>query len=573
MLLNKNIYFFELICYVFSSQKSCVLTELKKKLSDIMAPKPASVTSMTTALPSNMTSIHPSEPPSACSFHAVSPEDAQELAMIMESIAWPETPPLLSNLSLENTSDPAHSTFTILPRNGGGSWQIGDQLEVLIKMFDFNGRPKRSGGDVLYARLANRALYAGVAGKVFDHRNGSYTAVFSLLWEGTAQVEVTLVHPSEAVTLLEKVTREEPGRAYSLSVFRSGSVTETVRCNVCLEGPKQKLCNYTDLHTGEPWFCYKPKKLNCDMRVTHSKGGFTQIKQPMEDQLLQLGVNMKVSISASGPASIDILPKPKGGANENLKTTPAGYYYQGVWRALDGTTVHQFNNATAISQCLKGKMVHLYGDSTVRQWFEYLIANTPDLQKFDLKSPPRAGPYMALDYKRNILVTYRCHGTPIFFTPMSVSETCYITSELRGVVGSTNTVIIIAVWAHFSTFPVEVYIRRLLNIRRAVELLLSRAPGTLVIIRTGNPKTLKASEARIGSDWYSLQRDKILRAIFKGVKVRLVDAWEMCLAHHLPHSLHPQPPIIKNMIDVVLSHICSPGGDSKPATKKSKEKN
>ncbi|MEQ2166743.1 hypothetical protein GOODEAATRI_031362, partial [Goodea atripinnis] len=98
---------------------------------------------------------------------------------------------------------------------------------------------------------------------------------------------VTLVHPSEAVKVLEKLTQEQPDRAFFLSVFRSGSITETVTCNVCLKGPKEKLCNYTDLHTGEPWFCYKPKKLNCDTRITHSKGGFRENIEPMEDQLFQ----------------------------------------------------------------------------------------------------------------------------------------------------------------------------------------------------------------------------------------------------------------------------------------------
>uniref|UniRef100_A0A3P9PII6 Neurexophilin and PC-esterase domain family, member 3 n=1 Tax=Poecilia reticulata TaxID=8081 RepID=A0A3P9PII6_POERE len=530
----------------------------------------------TTITPINtITPLRPTEPASTCSFHSASPENATEVNLLKESIAWPETPSVPPGFSLNDTSDPTHSTFTILPRRGGGSWHVGDQLEVLIKVSDFGGRPRKSGGDLLYARLQNRAVFAGVAGKVFDHRNGSYTAVFSLLWEGDAQVEVTLVHPGEAVTVLERLTQEQPDRIYFRSIFRSGSIKESTTCNVCLKAPKQKLCNYTDLHTGEPWFCYKPEKLNCDTRITHSKGGFRQRVKPMEQQLFKSGVNMKVSIPASGPSSINILPELKGetcGKNENMKTGPAGYYYHGVWRTLDGTTVRQFNNATAISQCLKGKVLHLYGDSTIRQWFEYLTSTTPDLKMFDLKSPKQTGPFMALDYKNNILVTFRCHGPPIRFSNLLVSQMRYIASELKGLVGGTNTVVVIGIWSHFSTFPVEVYIRRLLSIRRAVRQLLTRAPGTLVIIRTANPKMLTLSETLTNSDWFSIQRDKILRAIFKGVNVKLLDAWEMCLAHHLPHSLHPQPPIIKNMIDVVLSHTCPPGESFKGAIKQSKKK-
>lgn len=93
-------------------------------------------------------------------------------------------------VSLAQTSDPAMSSFTILPRNGGAEWHVGDQLEVLIQIHDFQGHAKKTGGDFLVARLHDKSLGAGVSGRVVDHRDGSYSAVFPLLWEGTAQVEV-----------------------------------------------------------------------------------------------------------------------------------------------------------------------------------------------------------------------------------------------------------------------------------------------------------------------------------------------------------------------------------------------
>ncbi|XP_054911756.1 NXPE family member 3-like [Poeciliopsis prolifica] len=517
----------------------------------------------------------PPEPASVCSYHSVLPEDALEVELLKESIAWPETPSLPSDFSLNDTSDPAHSTFTILPRNGGGSWRVGDQLEVLIQITDFQGRPKSSGGDVLLARLHNSTLFAGVAGRVLDHHNGSYTAVFALLWEGSAHVEVTLVHPSEAVTVLERITQQNPDRVSFKSIFRFGSVTEATACNMCLKAPPEKLCNFTDIRTGEPWFCYKPKKLKCEHRIIHSFGGFGLKLKPMEEKLFQRDVNLKVLIQSSGTSNITILPKlkvlnemvPTNTSGGSVNIQPAGYYYQGIWRALDGATVHQLTNNSAISQCLSGQVLHLYGDSTIRQWFEYLISAAPDLKKFDLKSLQQTGPFMALNYAKNTLVTFRCHAPPIRFGNLPISQTRYIANELDGVAGGEKTTIVIGVWSHFSTFPVEVYIRRLLSIRRAVGRLLTRAPGTLVIIRTANPKALTLYETLTNSDWFSIQRDKILRTIFKGMNVRFVDAWEMTLAHHLPHNLHPQHPIISNMLNVVLSHICSPAGNFEKATK------
>ncbi|XP_017260089.1 NXPE family member 3 isoform X2 [Kryptolebias marmoratus] len=490
-----------------------------------------------------------------CSFYPLFPKETAEVDLLRDLVAWPETPPVPSNFSLNKTSDPAHSSFTILPQKGAGSWHVGDELEVLIQICDFHGEPKKSGGDVILARLHNPALSAGVAGQVLDHRNGSYSAVFALPWEGSAQVEVTLVHPSEAVTVLQKLTREQPDRIYFKSLFRSGSVTETTTCNVCLETTQQNLCNYTNVYTGDRWFCYKPKKLDCDARTTHYKGGFNQNLKPLEEKLFQSNVNMKVSIPAVGPANITVLPKLKE-ENRTAKTRRSGYYYQGAWRALDGTTVQQFNNSAAISQCLKGKVVHMFGDSTIRQWFEYFVKSVPDLKEFNLKNSKQNGPFMALDYARNTLVTFRCHGPPIRFSSILVTQLRYIANELDGLKGGTDTVVVIGIWSHFSTFPIEVYIKRLLSIRKSVMRLLARAPTTQVVIRTANPKSLTLYEALTNSDWYSIQRDKVLREIFKGVKVRLLDAWEMTLAHHLPHNLHPEPPIIKNMIDVLLSYIC-----------------
>ncbi|KAL6094687.1 nxpe3 [Pungitius sinensis] len=495
---------------------------------------------------------------SFCTFQPLSPEDALEERLILDSIAWPETPLLPSPISVEQTTDPAHSTFTILPGRKGGQWHVGDQLEVMIQTFDFQGRPKKFGGDFLTARLHNQKLEAGVAGKVVDHLNGSYSAVFSLLWEGDAQVEVTLVHPGEAFSVLDRLNREQPDRIYFKSLFRSGSLSETTICDVCLRPTQQPVCNYTDLRTGEPWFCYKPKNLSCDTRINHFMGGTIQNITANDEKLFHSGVNLKVNIPASGLASVTLLPPEEGQPKVKSSTVtsePSGYYYQGVWRGLGGLTIHQFN-ASAITQCLKGKAVHMYGDSTVRQWFEFLNAALPGLTEFDLHSPKQAGPYISLDFANNILVTSRFHGPPIRIVVVSTSALRYIANELDGLDGGPNTVVVFGIWAHFGTFPMEIYIRRLQNIRRAVVRLLDRAPGTLVIIRTGNPKFLNLFVSLTNSDWHSLQCNRVLRAMFKGLKVHLIDAWEMTLAHHLPHNLHPPPPIIKNMINHLLSYIC-----------------
>ena len=220
-----------------------------------------------------------------CSHLEPSPEEALEDRALLDAIAWPK-PPVPA--PLDQTSDPVHSLFAILPSKDGREWRVGDQLEALVQMQDFQGRPKSYGGDFLVARLHSPELGAGVAGMVVDHLNGSYSALFPLLWEGVAQVAITMVHSSEAVAVLQRLREQRPDRFFFQSLFRWGELSETTVCNMCLphNRPQEPLCNYTDLHTGEPWYCLKPKRLSCDTRINHFKGGYKKDLVTHEEALL-----------------------------------------------------------------------------------------------------------------------------------------------------------------------------------------------------------------------------------------------------------------------------------------------
>ncbi|XP_053732950.1 NXPE family member 3 [Synchiropus splendidus] len=491
-------------------------------------------------------------------------EDELEDQYLQHLLSWPLFPSRSGGpLPLRFTSDPVHSMFTILPTKRGTEWHVGDQLEALVQMHDFQGRPKHYGGDFLLARLHTPEIGASVAGVVLDHKNGFYSALFPLLWEGPAIVEITMVHSSEAVAVLKRLQDERPDRVFFKSLFRLGLLSETTVCNMCLPKEQRPLCNFTDPHTGEPWFCYKPKVLGCDTRVNHAKGGYLKhIISDKEALLFQSGVNLKVYIGSSGTNKVTVLPFSKDEADsgsvypEQFKASPSGYYYEDSWRPFGDINMRQFSNAAAVTQCLSNKIIYMFGDSTARQWFEYLTSFTPDLKEFNLSSPKNVGPYMAVDSDNNILLKYRCHGPPIRFSTVLSSELRYVANELDGLSGGPNTVVVLSVWSHFSTFPTEVYIRRLRHIRRALVRLMGRAPGTMVVIRSANLQAQEEEVSLYNSDWFSLQQDTVIKSMFKGLDVLLVDAWEMTLAHHLPHHLHPPPEIIKNMIDMLLSYIC-----------------
>lgn len=436
---------------------------------------------------------------------------------------------------------------------------MGDELTVTIQLRDFDGNPKKSGGDFLISRIHNQELGTGAVGQVKDNLDGTLTAVFPLLWNGTADVEVILVHSSESITVLKRLTEEQPDRIYFTSEFRSGAVKERTMCNVCLDPDMGPLCNFTDIYTGEQWFCVKPNTLDCNTRFSHNNGPYVGKISKEEERLFQIGINMKAPLKALGDTgTVLILPKADDFSDDSkeVRPQPSGYYYKNQWLSLQGQDIRHFDNASAITSCLSGKRVHLFGDSTIRQYYEYLTTTLTNLQTFDKRSSPQAGPMLAVDYANDIVVTFRCHNTPLRFYNVLASQLHYIEQELDRLAGGPDYMVVIGIWAHFTSFPMEVYYQRLMSIRRGIQRLLHRAPQTKVIIRSGNLKRMYMSYCLSHSDWYTVQREKVLRAVFGDLNVFILNSWDMVLAHDPPHELHPPPDVVKQMIDMMLSYVC-----------------
>ncbi|XP_072901364.1 NXPE family member 3-like isoform X3 [Hemitrygon akajei] len=472
-------------------------------------------------------------------------------------IEWPKPP--RPNVPFQKSSDPSHAYFVIL--NSGKTFYVGDQLQVMVRMYDFEGNPKQYGGDYLQARIHTPELKAGSAGTVIDHQNGTYHINFTLFWPGEVHVSVSLVHPSEGVQALKRIRKENPDRVYFKSTFKLGNTLQIIVCNFCLSQTKP-LCNFTDLRTGEPWFCYRPEKLPCSSRVNHAMGGYMKnLLIGEEFHYFQSQKNIKRPILPKDQGYVIVKPSPHSGKNPSECLpgkpflSPAGFYYQDKWISKT-CRLQNFDTPANVINCLHGKVVYIFGDSTIRQWFEYLIHFVPGLRKFDLGHSLKTGPHLALDVDNKIKIDYFAHGKPIRIQPISIQDLQFIANKLDDIQGGKNTVIAFTIWCHFNTFPVEHYIRRLQNIRRSILRLLGRSPDTVIVIKTANVQALSQGISLYNSDWFSYQLDLVMRRMFEGINVAFVDAWEMTIAHYLPHELHPKGIIIKNEVSVFLSYVC-----------------
>ena len=159
---------------------------------------------------------------------------------------------------------------------------------------------------------------------------------------------------------------------------------------------------------------------------------------------------------------------------------------------------------------------------------------------------------MAVETTRNTVLHWRAHSWPLRSLRTPVASLHSVVRELGGLAGGPHTVVVLGLGAHFTTFPPSIFVRRLAGIRAGVAALLAREPRTLVVIKLANT----GYKSVYGSDWFTLQMNRLLRAAFADLRVAFVDAWEMTSSLALPDSIHPGRLVVRNEVDFLLSFIC-----------------
>ncbi|KAL7849887.1 hypothetical protein SRHO_G00192360 [Serrasalmus rhombeus] len=478
-----------------------------------------------------------------------------ELQLIEQTLKWPAPP--TSVTAVNQSTSPYTSSYIF--QNPRTSYSVGDIISVVITARDGLNNSKVYGGDFFQAKLFNTELKASVYGEVVDHLNGTYTANFKLLWAGQANVAIRLIHSSEAVEVLLRHRERDPDKVFFTGVFRGLNQQEIVVCNAQRSERLLKAshccCEYRHPITGESWICRRPNHLPCSAWVDHGMGGYQAQLSKLESTLLQStytnknlpGEDIAVNVSHRDlDLGMNVMCAP--GLDTPL---PAGFYLHDNWMSLMCRT-QSFHTANQIAACLKDKQVLMMGDSTLRQWYEYLLKTVPTLKQLNLFTSAKSGPFEAVDTANNIRLVWRAHGLPIRTSLTPRADLHYIVSEVDALAGGQHSVVVFTIWAHFTTFPLATYLQRLAGIRRSVLALLQRAPQTLVLIKSANT----GYKDIYGSDWLSWQLDCALRVMFRELPVVIIDVWQMTSCHYLPDNIHPSYKVIKNEVDLFLSFVC-----------------
>lgn len=160
---------------------------------------------------------------------------------------------------------------------------------------------------------------------------------------------------------------------------------------------------------------------------------------------------------------------------------------------------------------------------------------------------------LKVDPERNIQIRFKKHGAPSIST-YSAPDDRTIPEQLDQVAGNKHTAITFTIGPHFSGFPLHIFIRRVINIRRAIERLLLRSPQTKVVLKTEN--TLgQAHLVEHLSDYNGYIQYSIMNALLKNLNIGTIDTWDMTTAS-ATNNVHPPPNIIENEINLLLTLFC-----------------
>ncbi|XP_015990362.2 NXPE family member 4-like isoform X1 [Rousettus aegyptiacus] len=454
---------------------------------------------------------------------------------------------------VKTTTSAAQSRATIL--NPQETYCRGHQLDILLEVRDHLGRRKEYGGDFLRARMSSPALKAGASGKVTDFNNGTYLVSFGLFWEGQVTLSLLLIHPSEGVSALWRARNQGYDRVIFIGQFASETSFANSYCALVLNSSVE-LCKYLDPQDQEAFYCMKPQHIPCAaLTHMHSKNKKVSYLRKQERILFKrsnVGVEIMENFNTINVSRCNknMAPMKKKCKLGMASTIPSGYVWKDTWNPISCSLA-----PVEIKECLKGKFIYLMGDSTIRQWMEYFKDSIKALKSVDLHESGKFQHQLAVDLDKNINIQWQKHGYPLVGSlTYSVKEIEYITRVIDRTGGEKNTIIVISLGQHFRPFPIDVFIRRALNVHEAVQRLLLRSPETMVIIKTENIREMHSDVERFG-DFHGYIQYLTIRDIFQDLNVGIIDAWDITIAYGT-NNVHPPISVVRNQINILLNYIC-----------------
>ncbi|XP_067668401.1 NXPE family member 3-like [Haliotis asinina] len=465
--------------------------------------------------------------------------------------------PLSSDTSV---ADPLYSEVNII---GKYQFQVGDIINVTIILKDKEGNMLDTGGDDVRIWMKSIDGRYRTSGHVLDHGNGSYTGILRAFWEGHPVILVSIAWTRQLLSIKYRLRSVNAPYTFTYGLFGKGPLREVTRCNITKTA--EKMCNYTERNGGHPWYCERPKTklLSCSTLKSHQSvvaGDYHTpaeklfIKRHPPHQILRR-ITTSVTRGTFRPLSrisCSELPEShtwrddfsSGYSSRDNDTT--AWYSQYCRYSIQHTVLDY-------ERCLTNRRLWLYGDSTTRQWFEYI---SRFLGK-EMVVYEKYKPQVAYLSDTNSSIFCGPHEFP-FNTGNGWTNATFnkpLKQYLDRIPSYSRDIVVFHVLAHLVNFGPDVFrghIRR--NVKSIRDFML-RVPKTIVVVK--GTSTFRRFERDKFGDMNAMSFDPILKEEFSVIKDRVIflDFIPMTLAFEVP-GLHPNVEVVKVMVHHLMGSVC-----------------
>ncbi|XP_038050441.1 NXPE family member 4-like [Patiria miniata] len=480
--------------------------------------------------------------------------------------------PTAGNLKVPDTVPAKVSPITVSllsPRKD--SIKVGDMIHYRITCRHQNGSLLSSGGGVWYAFLSSKSNpKASTAGRVVDHKNGSYSIYAYAGWAGTGTLTVTRALDNDAVDYMNNTIWPAEGRGVWKGIFQAPKGnTASSTCRLTRTGNLTGMCLYPRPNAlGKTvFYCEKPEGVECDKLVS-TKSDDRQMRRTLvilnrEKAALvaRTKTHLKVPIvlenpvvNISGPPSAST-PVIQGCHTEQQISD--GYWLENKWYSLICEN-KDWTEKSTLTSCLRNKQLLMYGDSTSRQWFHHTI----DLlgEKF-APVPGEFGFHCFRHYDDIDLSILISFPKQLVGSRAVRLEGVFYEHDLIDALNDTrcNYILVVSPWAHFSFWSRDSYTERTLLLREALLRFRRRCPDAPIVVKGPHPRERVRSTV-FSVDFMTRGIGEINRRVLGDIGAWYLPTWDINNAAPIGNGIHMPSFVVHEELKVFFSYVC---GNSK----------
>ena len=461
-------------------------------------------------------------------------------------------------------------------------------LYVDIQTYNKQNQKKTIGGDLLHVTGRQIDGDGKIAGYVMDLGKGKYIGLLNVPWSGqtevTAHLEFALENSCSSLQAIEDFGNMhyalEQGYGIRAYFQRDLGVEEYTACSPdSFISGYTDLCNMTELNGNMSWFCVRPTdpRLQCtDVRsfrmgplsIATDKTPKKVIKPTMEKFTHKHVVKLEGFGQVKKDSSSIHLPfcsqRQLLDTWQEALTRPSGYWWGGRWHFANchPNIPHDMDK---YRQCLRGKTIYFFGDSTVRQYMQYLCEHLLDINRNKISVyflGENGTTYHLRDVisKYGISMAFRKHAMPMHNPKFPSHGITSYSTELQTLSQSDilddSLIVCIGLHLHFKVFPIKVFRDRIAKLAVAITEFLKKKPKTKFLFK--GPHYINADINCFHSDMALLYRDIVYDEFSKLnllSKVIYLDTWWITVTFD-NNLTHPKKYVFESQIQQFMAYLC-----------------